>query len=89
MDRLVRSAEELATTLTPVDLDHTLGRITAAEVRDLARATMGPDCDALFIGCSQLPTHSILAELQREFARPAWSSISATAWDARRMPVAA
>jgi len=66
-----------------------LGRITAAEVRDLARATMGPDCDALFIGCSQLPTHSILAELQREFARPAWSSISAIAWDARRMPVAA
>src|SRR5207253_7685195 len=27
-----------------------LGRITADEVRDLARATMGSDCDALFIG---------------------------------------
>ena len=38
-----------------------LGRITAEQVRDLARATMGPDCDALFIGCSQLPTHAILA----------------------------
>jgi maleate cis-trans isomerase len=59
-----------------------LGRITADEVRDLARATMGADCDALFIGCAQLPTHAILAGLQAEFGRPAWSSIRATAWDA-------
>ena len=66
-----------------------LGRITAEQVRDLARKTMGPDCDALFIGCSQLPTHSILAGLQAEFAKPAWSSIRATAWDAVRLPVAA
>jgi maleate cis-trans isomerase len=66
-----------------------LGRITADEVRALARTTMGPDCDALFIGCSQLPTHAILAGLETEFARPAWSSIRATAWDAARLPVAA
>jgi maleate cis-trans isomerase len=66
-----------------------LGRITAEQVRDLARATMGPDCDALFIGCSKLPTHAILDGLQAEFARPAWSSIKATAWDAARLPVAA
>jgi maleate cis-trans isomerase len=64
-----------------------LGRITAEQVRDLARATMGPDCDALFIGCSQLPTYAILAGLEAEFARPAWSSIRATAWDAARVPV--
>jgi maleate cis-trans isomerase len=62
-----------------------LGRITADEVRDLARATMGPDCDALFIACSQLPTHAILADLEAEFGRPAWSSIRATAWDAARV----
>ncbi len=66
-----------------------LGQITAEQVRDLARATMGPDCDALFIGCSQLPTRGILAGLQAEFGRPAWSSICATAWDAGRLPVAA
>ncbi len=66
-----------------------LGRITADEVRALARATMGPDCDALFIGCSQLPTHAILAGLAVEFSRPAWSSISATAWEATTLPVAA
>jgi maleate cis-trans isomerase len=66
-----------------------LGRITAEQVRDLARATMGPDCDALFIGCSQLPTYAILADLEAEFARPAWSSIRATAWDATRSRLAA
>jgi maleate cis-trans isomerase len=66
-----------------------LGRITAGEVRDLARAIMAPDCDAMFIGCSQLPTHAILDELRIEFKRPTWSSICATAWDARRLPVAA
>ena len=64
-----------------------LGRITAEEVRGLARTTMGSDCDALFIGCSQLPTHAILDDLQREFDRPAWSSIRATAWDAARLPI--
>jgi maleate cis-trans isomerase len=68
---------------------HALGRITAPEVRELARKTMGPDCDALFIGCTQLPTRAILAGLQAEFGRPAWSSISATAWEAGRLPVAA
>ena len=65
-----------------------LGCITAQQVRNLACATMGPDCDALFIGCSQLPTYAILADLQREFDRPAWSSIRATAWDAMRVPLA-
>ncbi|EHL96433.1 Asp/Glu/Hydantoin racemase [Acetobacteraceae bacterium AT-5844] len=66
-----------------------LGRITAEEVRELARATMGADCDALFIGCSQLPTHAILDGLAAEFGRPAWSSIKATAWDLMRLRVAA
>jgi len=61
-----------------------LGRITAEEVRDLGRATMSRDCDALFIGCSQLPTHAILPDLEAEFARPAWSSIRATAWEMMR-----
>jgi len=73
-------------TFRAADVD-ALGRITAAQVRELALSTMGRDCDALFIGCSQLPTHAILDDLQREFDRPAWSSISATAWDAARLPV--
>lgn len=61
-----------------------LGRIAAHQVEALARETMGTDCDALFIACSQLPTATILSGLAREFDRPAWSSIRATAWQAQR-----
>lgn len=59
-----------------------LGRIQSHEVDALARQTMAPDCDALFIACSQLPTADILGGLERDFAKPAWSSIRATAWQA-------
>lgn len=62
-----------------------LGRITAAEVRELSERTMGPDCDALFIGCSQLPTHAVLPGLTASFGKPALSSIGATAWQAMRV----
>ncbi|WP_439594397.1 hypothetical protein [Falsiroseomonas sp.] len=53
--------------------------IRAPEVEALARATMAPDCDALFIGCTQLPTHDFLAGLAHDVGRPVLSSISATA----------
>lgn len=56
-----------------------LGRIEAHQVAALARETMRDDCEALFIGCSQLPTAEILGDLQREFGRPALSSIQVTA----------
>jgi maleate cis-trans isomerase len=56
-----------------------LGRITSKQVAALARETMTEDCDALFIACSQLPTYEIVAQLERDFARPVWSSIQATA----------
>jgi maleate isomerase len=56
-----------------------LGRITSAEVRSLARDTMGEDCDGLFIACTQLPTYEILDGLRRESGRPVWSSVHATA----------
>jgi maleate cis-trans isomerase len=61
-----------------------LGRIQADEVARLARSTMGDDCDALFIACSQLPTLTILDGLAHEFDRPALSSIQATAQYAQR-----
>ena len=61
-----------------------LGRIGAAEVAALARQTVRPDDDALFIACSQLPTFEILDGLRAECGRPVWSSILATAWQARR-----
>ena len=63
-----------------------LGRIEAHQVAKLARETMADDCEAMFIGCSQLPTAEILGDLEREFGRPALSSIQVTA---RRAQVAA
>jgi maleate cis-trans isomerase len=57
-----------------------LGRINAEQVARRARETMGDDCDALFIACSQLPTHAIVDRLNRELGRPVWSSIQASAW---------
>ena len=61
-----------------------LGRIEAHQVAKLARETMRDDCEAMFIGCSQLPTFEILGDLQREFGRPAFSSIQVTAARAQR-----
>jgi maleate cis-trans isomerase len=57
-----------------------LGRISADQVAGLARDTVTPDSDALFIACSQLPTHAIVGRLQSELKRPVWSSIQASAW---------
>jgi maleate cis-trans isomerase len=59
-----------------------LGAIGAGEVAGLARETMDAGCDALFIACSQLPTRAIVGPLEKEFRRPVWSSIKATAWRA-------
>ena len=57
-----------------------LGAIGADAVAKLARETMDEECDALFIACSQLPTRAVVGPLEREFKRPVWSSIQATAW---------
>jgi maleate cis-trans isomerase len=61
-----------------------LGRISAEQVAQRARETMGEDCDAMFIACSQLPTHAILDGLRRELGRPVWSSIQASAWQTEK-----
>lgn len=62
-----------------------LAAITAEQIAALARETMTPEADALFIACSQLPTRDIVGELELAFGRPVWSSIKATAWHARRV----
>ena len=59
-----------------------LAAITPGEIVDLARAAMSPRSDAMFIACSQLPTRAIIGGLERDFGRPVWSSIRATAWAA-------
>ena len=59
-----------------------LGAIGAEAVATLARETVDSGCDALFIACSQLPTRAIVGPLEKEFGKPVWSSIKATAWRA-------
>jgi len=59
-----------------------LGKIGREAVAARARETMDQECDALFIACSQLPTRAIVGPLEKEFKRPVWSSIKATAWRA-------
>jgi maleate isomerase len=61
-----------------------LGRISEAQVMDLALRTVTPRSQALFIACSQLPTRSILEPLRQKLGIPVWSSISATGWAAAR-----
>ncbi|MGQ0752546.1 MAG: hypothetical protein ACT4PS_18615 [Betaproteobacteria bacterium] len=61
-----------------------MGPVRDAGIAALARATMPESCDAMFIACSQLPTREILVGLERDFGRPVWSSIRATAWQATR-----
>ncbi len=65
-----------------------LGSIQAHQVAKLARETMADDCEAMFIGCSQLPTCEILGDLEREFGRPAFSSIQVTARRAQQASAA-
>jgi arylmalonate decarboxylase len=61
-----------------------LGRITSEEVAAMAHQVMNDDCEAMFIACSQLPTQNILQSLSQSFNRPVFSSIQATAWNARQ-----
>lgn len=61
-----------------------LAAITPSQIADRARAVATSGLDALFIACSQLPTHAIIPELERELKLPVWSSIRATGWQALR-----
>jgi maleate cis-trans isomerase len=56
-----------------------LGRITAEQVRERALEIVTDTCDGLFIGCTQLPTHAVLAELEARLGRPVGSSIQVAA----------
>lgn len=58
--------------------------ITEEQVLEKSLATDLSGADALFIACSQMPTLHIMPVLRETLGLPVWSSISATAWAARR-----
>jgi maleate cis-trans isomerase len=61
-----------------------LGAITEDQVLELARRTVTPSSESLFVACSQLPTLRAIAQLRHELEIPVWSSIQATAWASAR-----
>lgn len=61
-----------------------LGAITEDQVLELARQTVTPSSQSLFVACSQLPTLRAIPQLRRDFRIPVWSSIRATAWAGAR-----
>ena len=89
-ERLCAYLEQFAITVVKLasfkaETTDELAAITPAQITALARETMVPEADALFIACSQLPTRYIMAGLEREFGKPVCSSIKATAWHAERV----
>jgi maleate cis-trans isomerase len=78
----VGQAMKMATAFADDGIDRVVYGCTPAQIAALSREVMRASCDALFIACSQLPTREILPGLERDFGRPAWSSIRATAWQA-------
>ena len=62
-----------------------LAAIKSEHIVARARELVRPGTDALFIACSQLPTHAIIPELECDLEIPVWSSIRATAWQAMRV----
>ncbi|MGE0801208.1 MAG: hypothetical protein AB7G13_29525 [Lautropia sp.] len=56
--------------------------IDEGRVAEKARAATAVPSDAVFVACSQLPTHGVLGALSRDAGRPAWSSVKAASWNA-------
>lgn len=67
-------------------------RVDTAAVRRLARAADSPDAEALFLSCTNLRTFDLLADLERELAKPVLSANQVSVWSALRaagLPAAA
>ena len=68
-----------------LNLDREIGRLSAGEVRALARSAWVEGADAMFLSCTNLPTLPLLAELERSHRRPVLSSNAATIWETLRL----
>jgi maleate isomerase len=64
--------------------DPEIGRVPYARTRELAleTAAAGPEADAVFVSCTNLPTLALLDELEEELGRPVLSSVAVTVWHA-------
>ena len=65
--------------------DREIGRLSEAEVKQLARSADVANADALFLSCTNLPTLPFLADLELELGKPVLSSNAATIWESLRL----
>ena len=64
--------------------DREIGKLSLEQVERLAFSVAQTDSDAIFLSCTNMPTLSLLDNLNSVLGRPVISSNSATIWDARR-----
>lgn len=57
-----------------------IGRVPPDEVRTLARAVAETGVDSIFVSCTQLPTATLIAELEDTLGIPVVTSNQATLW---------
>jgi maleate isomerase len=86
-ERLVAFLAEagIATTGTShLGMGADIWRVSAATVRDLARAVRIDGADAVFLSCTNLPTYDVLPALEAELRIPVLSANLVTMWAALR-----
>jgi maleate isomerase len=86
-ERLVAflDAAGIATTGTShLGLGADIWRVSADTVRELARAVPRDGADAVFLSCTNLPTHDVIPSLEAELGIPVLSANLVTMWAALR-----
>lgn len=64
-----------------IESDAEIAEVPEGEVRELARS-VAASADAVFLSCTNMPTLSVLDDLERELGLPVFSSNAATLWHA-------
>lgn len=86
-DRLVAFLAEagIATTGTShLGMEADIWRVSGETVRELARAVPRDGADAIFLSCTNLPTHDAIPPLEAELGIPVLSANLVTMWAALR-----
>ena len=65
-------------------LEGRIGTVPYAVTLDLVRRAFSPECDAVFISCTNLPTYDIIATLETELGVPVLTANQVTMWAALR-----
>lgn len=65
-----------------LELEEVTGQIAEKQVRELAEAAIHPLAQALFLGCTGLPTFDLIAPLEERFRIPVLSANQVTMWAA-------